>query len=117
MFGRIALGRAGIAIGAVALSSCSEPVEPLPSDAAAELNAALAKAIHEAGFLCNSVLAASSTETPVRMWRVVCEDLLVYIAMLDEDDALHVEPVPYVDPQVSRVTAMRVPDLGAGFRR
>ena len=77
----------------------------------------LARAIHEAGFLCNEVRGASSTEAPVRVWRIVCEDLRVYMALLDEDDALHVEPVPYVDPQVSRVSAMRPPDVGVGLQR
>jgi len=116
MFSRVALGRAGFAIGAVAMSSCSEQAGPPPSDAA-EQNAALASAIHEAGFLCNEVLGANGAETPVRMWRVVCEDFLVYFAALDEDDALHVEPMPYVDPGVSRVSAIRVPDVGAGLQR
>lgn len=115
MFGRVALGRAGFALGAIAAGACSEQAGPLAVDAA-ERNAALARAIHENGFLCNEVLGASSPETPVRMWRVVCEDLLVYMAMLDENDALHVEPVPYVDPQVSRISAMRVPDVGAGLK-
>lgn len=116
MFRRVRLSRAGFAIGAVVMSGCSEQAGPLPSDAA-ERNAVLANAIHEAGFLCNEVVGASSTETPVRVWRVVCEDLLVYMAMVDENDALHVEPVPYVDPGVSRVSVMRVPDVGLGLQR
>ena len=116
MFGRVAFGRAGFAIGAVAMSSCSEPAGPLPSDPA-ERDAMLARAIHEAGFLCNEVRGASSTETPIRMWRIVCEDLRVYLALLDEHDALHVEPLPHVDPEVSRVSAMRVPEVGVGQQR
>jgi hypothetical protein len=66
--------------------------------------------------LCDEVLGAESSDTPVRMWRVVCEDLMVYMAMLDDDDALHIEPLPYVDPEVSRVSSLRVPDVGAGMR-
>lgn len=116
MFGRVALGRAGFLLGAAAIAACSEQAGPLPSDAG-ERNAAFARAIHEAGFSCNEVRGASSTETPIRMWRIVCEDLRVYLALLDEHDALHVEPLPHVDPEVSRVSAMRVPEVGVGQQR
>jgi hypothetical protein len=117
MFDRVAKGPAGLAIGAFAASSCSEHAGEPFATAAGERNSALVSAIREAGYLCDEVLATNSTETPVRMWRVVCDDLLVYMAMLDDDDALHIEPMPYVDPQASRISITRLPDVGAGMQR
>lgn len=118
MFDRLPWGPAGFAIGALAVSSCSERAdEPLAAVADAEWNAALVRAIHDAGYLCDEVLGANGTDGPVRTWRIVCGDLYVYMAMLDENDALYIEPMPYVDSGAAGVSITRVRDVGAGALR
>jgi hypothetical protein len=83
-----------------AVSICgAQPIDTLADLSEGRRNARLGAAIRDAGFVCEKVVETTKTEAPVPAWRVVCNDALVYLASSDEnDDALHVEPLPYAEP-------------------
>lgn len=77
----------------------AQPIDTLADLPEARRSARLVAAIRDAGYLCEEVVAATKAEASVPAWRVVCNDALVYLASSEEnDDALHVAPLPYTDP-------------------
>jgi hypothetical protein len=80
-------------------AACAPPVETSIRTAPAdERNALLQQAIHDAGYLCDELIDATSPAGVAAGWRVLCADMLVYVVSLDAADALHIEPIPYGDP-------------------
>jgi hypothetical protein len=101
---------ASLSCGAALLgSACSPPAAPSIRNAPAdERNSLLKQAILDAGYLCDEVIDATAPAGAPTGWRVLCTDMLVYVASLDTNDALHIEPIPYGDPAPPPVT--RGPD-------
>jgi hypothetical protein len=90
---------AAASCGAVLLGGCAEPVEPSVRDAPVEQrNQLLMQAIRDAGYLCDEIIDATSPPVGDSVWRVLCNDMLVYVASLDAADVFHIEPIPYGDP-------------------
>ena len=98
---------ASLSCGAALLgAACAPPVDTSIRTAPADArNALLRQAIHDAGYLCDEIIDAASPVGVASGWRVLCTDMLVYVASLDSADGLHIEPIPYGDlgiPPVSR---------------
>jgi hypothetical protein len=84
---------------ALLATSCSQrPATSIRSAPPAERNALLLQAIRDAGYLCDEVIDATAPAQANTGWRVLCTDTLVYVASLDAQDVLHIEPIPYGDP-------------------
>ena len=47
----------------------------------------LRQAIRDAGYLCDEVIDATAPSQTAIGWRVLCTDMLVYLASLDTEDA------------------------------
>ena len=95
---------------AVALlaGACSPREEASIRTAPAEVrNARLREAIHDAGYLCDEVIDATAPAESATGWRVLCTDMLVYLASLDTQDALHIEPIAYDDSVTPSITRYR----------
>jgi len=104
------LSVAAAACGAALLGACAERAPPSIREAPAEdRDRLLLQAIRDAGYLCDEILDTTAAPTGGSMWRVLCNDMLVYIASLDGADVLHIEPIPYGDP-VSFPIESRDPD-------
>lgn len=89
------------AVAVLGVLSCSrDAIAPIGDAPAAERNALFLQAIRDAGYLCDVVLEADAADGIDNVWRVVCNDMLAYVASLESDEAIHIEPVPYVDPRV-----------------
>jgi hypothetical protein len=104
---------------ALLTGACTERASSSIEDAAPdERNQLLLQAIKDAGYLCEQVIDATAPSGGGgSAWRVLCNDMLVYIASLDAAGAVHIEPIPYGDP--ARVVAFpesRDPDQGAETR-
>lgn len=94
---------------AALLGACAERAEHSARDAPAEeRNQLLQQAIREAGYLCDEIIDATSPPVGGAVWRVLCNDMLVYVASLDAADVFHIEPIPYGDP--GPIPAIRNPD-------
>lgn len=104
---------ASLSCGAALLgAACAPPADTSIGTAPAdERNALLRQAIHDAGYLCDEIIDAASPVGVANGWRVLCTDMLVYVASLDSADGLHIEPIPYGDPATPPVS--RNPDDGA----
>ena len=90
---------ASASCGAVLLGACAERAQPSARDAPVDQrNQLLLQAIRDAGYLCDEIIDATSPPVGGSVWRVLCNDMLVYVASLDESDAFHIEPIPYGDP-------------------
>jgi hypothetical protein len=75
---------------------------------AEERNALLLQAIRDAGYLCDEIIDVTAPADTATGWRVLCKDMLVYLASLDASDVLHIEPIAYGDP--ARAPISRNPD-------
>ncbi len=104
---------ASLLCGAASLaSSCSERVATsIRTAQPEERNLLLRQAIRDAGYLCDEVVDATTPSETAIGWRVLCADMLVYLASLDTEDALHVEPIAYGDPATS-LPISRDPEAG-----
>jgi hypothetical protein len=90
---------ASASCGALLLGACAERAQQSARDAPVEQrNQLLLQAIRDAGYLCDEIIDATSPPVGGSVWRVLCNDMLVYVASLDADDVFHVEPIPYSDP-------------------
>jgi hypothetical protein len=90
---------AAASCGAVVLGGCAERAEPSVRDAPVEQrNQLLMQAIRDAGYLCDEIIDSTSPPVGDSVWRVLCSDMLVYVASLDSADVFHIEPIPYGDP-------------------
>jgi hypothetical protein len=76
-----------------------------------ERNAMLLQAIRDTGYLCEEIIDVTAPAELAIGWRVLCRDMLVYLATLDTSDVLHIEPIAYGDPAVPLIS--RSPDDGA----
>jgi hypothetical protein len=99
-----------LAFGAALVgTACSQrPAASIRTASAEERNALLREAIHDAGYLCDEVIDATAPAETATGWRVLCKDMLVYIASLDTADTLHIEPIAYGDPGAAPIS--RNPD-------
>jgi len=99
---------------ALAASACAERAQPAAQDASAEgRNGQLLEAIRDAGYLCDRIVAATAPSGGGgSAWRVLCTDMLVYVASLDAAGAIHIEPIPYGDPGGFPVQQSRDPNTG-----
>jgi hypothetical protein len=89
--------------------ACAKPIsDALLSASAPERNVLLHDALQEAGYDCPGVF-----DMPVqdRSWRVSCNNGLTYLALLEDDGAVGLEPLYYGDvvrpgPPVDRLPLM-----------
>src|SRR5687767_3438955 len=92
-------------------AGCAEPADTSIRAAPPEQrDALLLQAIRDAGYLCEQIVDVTSPVEIATGWRVLCRDMLVYVASLDTSDAVHIEPIAYGDP-VTPVIG-RTPDDG-----
>jgi hypothetical protein len=96
-------------LAALFAGACSQqrPETSIRNAPPEQRNALLRQAILDAGYLCDEVIDATVPAQAVTGWRVLCTDTLVYVASLDTQDDLHIEPVAYGDlggPPVNRNT-------------
>lgn len=105
---------ASLSCGAALLASgCAERAATSIRNAEPEeRNLLLRQAILDAGYLCDEVIDATAPSQTAIGWRVLCTDMLVYLASLDTEDAVHVEPIAYGDP-VGPPLISRDPDKDA----
>jgi hypothetical protein len=90
---------------AVLFAACAKRAETsIRTAMPEERNAMLREAIHDAGFLCDEVIDATAPAEAASVWRVLCTDMLVYVASLDPEDALHIEPIAYGDPAIAPIS-------------
>jgi len=95
---------------ALLASACAQRTESsIRTAPVEERDALLRQAIRDAGYLCDEVIDATAPSGTVTGWRVLCTDTLVYLASLDAEDALHIEPIAYRDP-ATPPPASRNPD-------
>jgi hypothetical protein len=93
----------------IIIAACSQrPETSIRTAPPEERNALLREAIHDAGYLCDEVIDATAPGESTTGWRVLCADMLVYVASLDAQDALHIEPIAYGDPVIAPLS--RDPD-------
>jgi len=76
----------------LSLAGCSKP--PNPS------NDAFQRAIRESHLQCETVLASEALNSAKTAWRVHCAEAATYMAMLQRDGSLCVEPMPIGDVRV-----------------
>jgi hypothetical protein len=96
-------------VAAMLAAGCTErAANSIRTAAAEERNALLLQAIRDAGYLCEEIIDATAPADTATGWRVLCTDMLVYLASLDTNDALHIEPIAYGDP--ARAPISRNPD-------
>jgi hypothetical protein len=94
---------------AVFATGCGERAGTSIRTAPAEQrNELLLQAIRDAGYLCDEVIDVTAPAETTTDWRVLCRDMLVYLASLDTSDAVHIEPIPYGDPATPLIS--RNPD-------
>jgi hypothetical protein len=91
------LGAAWLAASACERAPHTAGVDASPVEARAT---DLANAIRDAGYLCDTLLEATDVDGTAQSWRVLCNDMLVYVVSADDAGALHVEPVAYGAPGV-----------------
>jgi hypothetical protein len=96
-------------------SACTDRAPPSVRDAPPEeRNELLLQAIKDAGYLCEQIVDATAPSGGGgSAWRVLCNDMLVYVASLDAAGAVHIEPIPYGDPARAVFPESRDPDRGA----
>ena len=99
-----------LACGAAMLgAACSQrPETSIRTAPAEERNALLRQAIRDSGYLCDEVIDATAPAEATAVWRVLCTDMLVYVASLDTEDTVHIEPIAYGDPAIAPIS--RNPD-------
>jgi hypothetical protein len=86
-----------VAVAGVAGACTSQPEPPIERSAPEARGARFATAIREAGYLCDEVIEATIVEGARMAWRVVCNDALAYLVVIEGDD-VRAEPMPYTDP-------------------
>jgi hypothetical protein len=101
MANRIVGSIAVVALGV--LAACADRPAQSPRTASEdERKEIFLQSIRDAGYLCDRVLDVTAAESVETAWRVLCNDMLVYVASLDGDEAIHIEPIPYGDPSLPR---------------
>jgi hypothetical protein len=60
-------------------------------------NETLGQALAETGFPCDRVVSANSLSETARSWRIACSNARVYLASLQDDGGICIEPVIYGD--------------------
>jgi hypothetical protein len=101
-----------LACGAAMLGAACSPrsetsIRTAPAE---ERNALLRQAIRDSGYLCDEVIDATAPAEAAAVWRVLCTDMLVYVASLDAQDAVHIEPIAYGDPAIAPASRNPEPD-------
>jgi hypothetical protein len=70
-------------------------------------NDAFQRAIRESRLQCSSVVTAEALNSSKTVWRVACTDAATYIARVERDGSLCVEPMPIGDFVVGGGNASR----------
>ena len=80
-------------------AGCAGPVDTSIRNAPPEQrNALLLQTIRDAGYLCEEIVDVTTPAEIATGWRVLCRDMLVYLASLDTSNTVHIEPIAYGDP-------------------
>ena len=91
---RLVTSLVGLLLGAAA---CTSPPDESVAGSSGAPNEQLLAAIRDGGYLCDTLIEATAVPGVTSSWRVLCNDLLVYVASRDSVGTLHVEPVPNGD--------------------
>jgi hypothetical protein len=95
---RFGIAVAMLAAGSMAAGCTRQASESLSSLTDDERNDRFVDAIRSAGYRCEEIVDVTMAEGGGMVWRVVCNDALVYLASIDATGGIHMEPVPYADP-------------------
>jgi hypothetical protein len=80
----------------LAVCACAKPIsDALLSASPEERSALLHDALQEAGYDCPDVFGTLAVQD--RSWRVSCNNGLTYLALLEDDGAVGLEPLYYGD--------------------
>jgi hypothetical protein len=93
------IGWLAVGLACALAGACAEPADPsLRAAAPEQRDALLLQAIRDAGYLCEEIVDVTMPVEIATGWRVLCKDMLVYLASLDASNAVHIEPIAYGDP-------------------
>jgi hypothetical protein len=87
-------------LGTLFLAACSAQVGPS--------NEAISRVVRDVGFPCEGAVGAEALDASNTSWRVTCANAQTYMAVVQDDGNLCVEPLPLND-SVAPITQVDAP--------